>query len=181
MKKTVALIFLSLSYFLTLSCGGTVPATPHVDYIYEKDAIHLNLKADSQLNLFQGRAHTLAICLYQLRDPNSFNQLSQDQEGLYKLLECGRFDASVSTSKSLSIQPGAELKESLDRAEGAEYVAMAAGYFTLQKEHIVRLFKVPVIYEKKGWFRPVKIYKPGPLTIELLLGPQEIQDLGGEK
>lgn len=182
MKKLALFVLLVFCCFLVVSCGRkTVPATPQVDPIYEENAIHLQLTADQELNLFQNRPHQLSMCLYQLRDPNSFNQLAGDEEGLYKLLECQRFDPSVATSTRLSIQPGQEVTQSLDRAEGALYVAVVAGYYTLQKDHIIRLFKIPIVVEKKGWLRRTEVYKLGHLDIGLLLGPQELQERGREQ
>jgi type VI secretion system VasD/TssJ family lipoprotein len=182
MKKIVGPLLLVLCCLLIFSCRAkTVPPAPQVDYTYEPNAIHLHFQADPQLNLFQGNPHTLTMCVYQLGDPNSFNQLAQDEEGLYQLLECGRFDASVATTKTLTIHPGQQVAENLDRAQGAQWVAIVAGYFTLQKEHIVRSYKVPILEIKKGWIRRTKTYKPGPLTIKHRLGPQEIQDIKEEK
>jgi predicted component of type VI protein secretion system len=64
---------------------------PPPQWTYEKDAIRMHIKADDKLNLDEGEAHTLLLCAYQLSDPNTFNQLSNDQDGLYKLLECSLF------------------------------------------------------------------------------------------
>jgi hypothetical protein len=68
----------------------------------------------------------------------------------------------------------------LDRAEGAKYLAIVAGYFTLQKDRMIRLFEIPVVVEKKGFIRRKKIQKPGPLNIELILGPQQILRVEGK-
>jgi len=90
-------------------------------------------------------------------------------------LECGLFDSSVAGSERLIIHPGQDLTFRLNRAEGARYIAIVAGYYSLYKERIIRLFDIPVIIEKKGWIKRTKILKPGPLNIELTLGPKQIQ------
>jgi type VI secretion system VasD/TssJ family lipoprotein len=189
MKKSLVIHLVLFSCFVIVSCGSKpIPKTkmseleiPEMDFFYEENAIQLHLKADPQLHLFEGSPHQLYLCIYQLSDPNYFNQLTGDQEGLYELLECGRFDASVATSRSLSIQPGENRQESFARAEGAKYVAVVAGYSTLQKEHMVRLFDIPIL-QKRKWLNPFsKYYKIGTLNVNLLLGPQEIQEFGGEK
>jgi predicted component of type VI protein secretion system len=118
MKKVfVAVVVLSLSSLL-LSCGGKGAVPPTVDFAYQKGAIVLHLKADPRLNLYQRSPHTLSLCIYQLRDPNGFNQLAGDQAGLYKLLECSRFDGTVAMATRLDVQPGTESTQALDRAEG---------------------------------------------------------------
>ena len=168
--------------FLVLSCSSkTVPSVPEVKYGYEPDSIQLHLKADRRLNLFQNNSHSLSLCVYQLTDPNGFNLRIGEEEGLYELLECTRFDSSVATFKRLVIQPGEEVEKKMDRGEGAKYVAVVAGYFTLQRDRIHLLREVPVVIEKKGWFFRTKIHKPGVMNIDLLLGPQEIHEIGGEK
>jgi type VI secretion system VasD/TssJ family lipoprotein len=180
MKKVfVAVAVLSLSSLL-LSCGGKGAVPPTVDFAYQKGAIVLHLKADPRLNLYQRSPHTLSLCIYQLRDPNGFNQLAGDQAGLYKLLECSRFDGTVAMATRLDVQPGTESTQALDRAEGAEYVGVVGGYFALNKDKILRLFKVPIVTERK-WLFFGTVTKPGVLKIDLLLGPQEIQETGGAK
>ena len=162
---------------LAWSCASA-PVGPPSEWRYEQGAVHLNLQADSQLNLYEGQPHTLLVCVYQLRDPNAFNQLTEDEDGLYKLLECSRFDSSVVSSKRLFVQPGQTLTDALDRAEGARYVAIAAGYYLVRKEGMVRLYDVPWYVEKKGFLGSNKISKPGPLTIDLVLGSEQIQESG---
>jgi type VI secretion system VasD/TssJ family lipoprotein len=182
MKKVVVALLVLTASSLVVSCAAKQPPVmPKVEFGYEKGAVLLHLKADPQLNLYQGSPHTLSLCIYQLRDPNGFNQLASDQNGLYKLLECSRFDGTVAMATRLDVQPGQESSQVLDRAEGAEYVGVAGGYFALNKDRILRLFTVPIVDQKIGWFFPDIVKKPGVLKLDLLLGPQEIQDVGGKK
>ena len=167
--RTFCLLWLIFSVF---SCASLPVAPP--EWGYEKETIHVHLKAEPLLNLYDGVPHPLQICVYQLKDSNALVRLSEDDEGLYKLIECGRFDSSVVSHKSLNIQPGQDLIFDLDRAKDAKYVAVVAGYYLLQKEAMVRLFEVPVIIEKKGWIKRTRIAKPAPLSIELTLGPQKV-------
>jgi predicted component of type VI protein secretion system len=142
-------------------------------YPYEKGAVQIHLKADPRLNLFDATPHTLFICVYHLRDPNGFNQLLDEADGISKLLECARFDPSVTGMRKIVVQPGGEVSEAVDRPEGAKYVALAAGYSRLLKEDSVRLYPVPIIEVRSGLFS--KTARPGPLAIDLFLGPEAIQ------
>jgi type VI secretion system VasD/TssJ family lipoprotein len=178
MKKYVKMLSVLLLIFFVCSCASQ-PVPPPSEWRYEKEAIHLNFIADPQLNLYDGEAHTLLVCVYQLRDPNAFNQLTEDEDGLYKLLECSRFDSSVVSSQRLFVQPRQSFTDTLDRAEGARYVAVVAGYYVVQKEGMVRLFDVPWYVETKGLIRRTKMAKPGPLNIDLVLGSEQIQKFGG--
>jgi len=175
MKRKIEILFVFLFIILLMSCASTRQAT---EWKYEKKSIHIHLIGEPRLNLYQGIPHTLTLCAYQLSDPNAFNQLSDESEGLSKLLECRRFDPSVTTSKTFVIQPGETTTEYLDRAEGAKYVGIVAGYFLLQKQQVVRLFPIPLVEKTRGLFNRSKIGNPGILKIGLYLGPQEILGIG---
>jgi len=171
MKNTTIFLSLLLSMILLCSCA-TVVVPPRWEY--EPNAIRLNLKSDPQLNLFQGKPHTIVLCAYLLTDPNELNQLMDEKGGLEKLCECTKFHPSVTYSKRFIIHPNREYKETLDRAAGAKYVALVAGYFKLQKENVVRLFPIPIVEEKKG---NTLYQKPGLLALDLLLGSQQMQEI----
>jgi len=199
MKRSLFLFFLVLLAFSWSGCKKppTLPSTPSayptappqpaytpppppVEWRYEKDGIRLHLVSDPKLNFFQGSATTLLVCVYNLKDPNAFNQLVEEREGLTKLLECGRFDPSVTSMKRIVLQPGQEVNENMDRAEGAKYVGLVAGYYSLQKEKAVRLFPVPLLEESKGLVFREKSSNPAILNIDLYLGPQAIQEPKGK-
>lgn len=167
------ILCLLLHLIFVLSCA-TQSTLPPPERAYKSDAIRLHLKADPKLNFHDGMPHTLHVCVYQLRDPNAFNQLANDNDGLYELLECNLFDAVVS-SKSLTVRPGQDLKVTLDRAEGAKYVAVVAGYYLIRKKRIVRLFKIPVLQKRKGVLWLTKYSELGDLEITLPMGPKQIQ------
>ncbi len=173
MKNKIKLLFIFSIISLLFSCA-TITRTPK--YGYSEQSIQLRVKSDLQLNLYQGKPHTLVLCVYQLRDPNAFNQMADEDEGLSKLLDGGRFDNSVSSSKKIVVQPGIEVAEVMDRADGAKYVCVVAGYFyelqkdrdVIQKDQIVRLFPIPLSMFTK---------QPKKFNILLILGPQEIKSL----
>ena len=170
--KSIGVLMLCIPILFIAACASQPVQPPQ--WTYEKDAVKLHFDADARLNYDDGMAHTLVVCIYQLRDPNAFNQLSDDIEGIYKLLECDLFDASVATAKRYIIHPGQDMDVTLDRAEGARYVAAVAGYYTLQKERMIRLFEFPVAVEKKGFIKKTKTAKPMPLDIKLMLGASQI-------
>jgi len=155
------------------SGGGAGGGTAGGTYEYEKDAISLHLKGDPNLNLFEKRPHTLLVCVYQLRDPNALNQVLQDAEDVSKLLECARFDPSIVNAKKFILQPGKEISEALDRAEGARYIGIVAGYYNLDKQRASRIIPVPV----SGMFGK----KASRLDLDVFLGPDEIQGVKEKK
>jgi type VI secretion system VasD/TssJ family lipoprotein len=170
--KRFLLIVMAGSLLILTACAAK--QLPPPQWTYEKDAIRMHVKADDKLNLDEGEAHTLLLCAYQLSDPNTFNQLSNDQDGLYKLLECSLFGSGAAASKRMIIQPGQDINLTLDRAEGARYVAVVAGYYILEKDRMVKMVDIPEFVEKKGFIKKTKTRKPAPLSIDLVLGPQQI-------
>jgi type VI secretion system VasD/TssJ family lipoprotein len=175
--KTVSILMLALTAILTVfSCASRPPTPP--EWRYEEAAIKLYVRSDPQVNLYDGEAHALHVCAYQLRDPNTFNQLAETSQGISDLLQCSLFDASVANAKVLSrlgIQPAKVLTFTLDRAEGAKYLGIVAGYQILDKERTVRLFDIPVVTETKGWPSSTKTSRPAHLSIEVNLGPRQIE------
>ena len=107
MKKIVVLLLLlGVALFLCSCAKKTAPVTtvyrppepvappppPPVvvmptTWSFGKDAIRLYLKSDPRLNIYDGVPHTLLLCIYQMADPNAFNQLREEKDGLPKLLE----------------------------------------------------------------------------------------------
>jgi type VI secretion system VasD/TssJ family lipoprotein len=163
-KKSLSMLSLMVFALVLCACAGGRPTAIG----YKEKAIHVKLTADSRLNLYQGGPHALVLCLYQLKDPNAFNQLVEEKDGLLKLLDCSRFDATVANAKRIVIQPGQVEKQDLDRAEGAKYVAVAAGYYTF-KERPTRIYSVPT----------GSLLGKDELSINLYLGPQIMQDMKG--
>lgn len=174
-------IFFVLAAFLLAGCPPktTPPSIPvETKPTYTEKFISAHLKADSQLNLYSGSSHALHLCVYQLIDPNTFNQLSENEMGIGKLLGCDRVDAppipGVAFAKKFIVQPGDDQTFELDRAEGAKYVGVVAGYYgQMQKRQVTRLYPIPTREERE---QGVVVIKQKPLKINLFLGPQALQD-----
>ena len=174
MNYFIRILFITCAASLLSACSSTPLIKQPPEWGYEKDAIQLHFISDPQLNLYQKRVHSLTICLYHLRDPNSFNQLVDEQDGLPRLLECNRFDPSVTYSRRLVIQPNQEITTLLDRTDGAKFVGVVAGYFALEKESSVRSYQIPVTGVKKG---STLVQKTAKLSIDLYLGTQGVMQI----
>lgn len=140
-------------------CAGTHPARGGMG------RIEVLIKADPQLNQFQRTPHALLLCLYQLKDPNGFQQLAQDVAGAPKLMECTRFDETVVNAGQLVVQPGQELRQMRTRGEGARYLGIAVGYYSLGK----RVTELSLISAKNG--------APAGSMVRIDLGPHEIRNV----
>lgn len=170
-----------LIFFLS-SCAANKkpnPADPALVWGFGEKAIEISYTADKNLNLYDEKPHTILMCLYQLSDPNVFNELSKSEDGLHKLLRCSRFDQSVLGFMRIIVQPGENKKLSLDRAEKAKWAGIVAGYYNLSPDMSTRLFEIPVVTEKK-WLlfkKPI----PGNLSVDLSLGSNKINQSGSKR
>lgn len=175
MKKVVCLSSLVISLILTSSCAHHPPPVPQ--WRYAREAVHLQIHTDTNLNLHEGKPHTLMICIYQLRRKTGFNSLAEEIDGRYKLLECRPFDATVADTKRLIIHPGDNLNLLMDRFEGARHLAIVAGYYLLQKKRIIRIVDFPVITEKHGFMGSKTTTRVGQLNLAIIFGDQQIRGI----
>lgn len=140
--KLLSLLSISCVLFICSSCsmfssgkGMDVPSPKE----FKRGGVTLNINADPQLNRYKNTSHTLLVCIYQLKDPNAFNQLADDPNSISKLMECGKFDSSIAYSKRLVVQPGQSVIEKLDTAEGSRFMGIVAGYYKTGSEKVTHL------------------------------------------
>lgn len=128
-----------------------------------KNLVRVQIASDPQLNRYQKNSHALVLCLYQLDDPESFMRLAQGSGGIPKLLECGRFDATVLNVRQVVVQPGQQLTEMRERLPGARYLGIATGYYSKGGKDVTALAAIPE--------------KEGESVLHIELGAQEIRQV----
>lgn len=184
-----------LFFFLVMIClngcgGGNKPVNPtevttpasspdQIKWTYQTNAISFKVAADKELNKYNGEAHTLLLCLYQLSDRNKFNELSRTSTGVSALYNCTSFGPSVTQVRREFIQPGRNSTIAMDRAEGTRFVGIAAGYYNLQGDGSTRSWEIPMDISETGmlWWSDTW-YAPAKLDAMIILGPNEIQKVG---
>ncbi len=191
--RSICILFLAL--LALTACGGSkdksdpskIPATKpapaedpaKVHWTYEPGALELKVYSKKDLNSYNDHAHATMLCIYQLRKPSGFKQLSDSSSGIKKLLQCESFDSSVADFEKHYIQPGQNDTLTLDRAEKAKHVGLVAGYYSQDPQSMSRLYNIPLHKEKKGhlWWSK-KQYTPGKLTMKVLFGAHGMQRVG---
>jgi hypothetical protein len=69
----------------------------------------------------------------------------------------------------------------MDRAEGAQFVALVAGYFNFSPgPGTTRYFEIPLLVSDSGLIFTSLEYTPAPLVMEMLLGPHQMQMIGSQ-
>ncbi len=176
------LCILAVVFFLT-SCAtksdtnmaAVVP--PKSVWSYDPQGIRIQYSADKLLNMYENEPHTLIMAVYQLDNINAFNELVKNRDGLEKLLQVQRFDASAVGADKIIVQPGKEKTVVLSRVENVRWIGIVAGYYSMEAGQVSRLYNIPLITETKGvyGFRTTET-RAGQVTIKLFLGPNALHD-----
>jgi predicted component of type VI protein secretion system len=173
MKRCGIIMLAGLAMMIMSGCTAKLKQP---EWKYEKEAVRVHIQADHQLNLYNRKAHTLYVCFYQLSEMNAFDQLTQDEPGIRKLLECKLFDDSVAAVNSKIIHAGENLTFFLDRAERAKYFAIVTGYFDkLDDARMVRRHKIQVLKKRESFWKRKYRCIPCTLEIDMALGPKQIE------
>ena len=171
-------LLLALLCFFLSACGASEPQQPSreasapelVLWPREEKAIRIEVSADRDLNMYESKAHSLQMCVYQLDNPEAFYDLARNQEGINVLLKAESFDKSVKSVSRLFIQPFENNVFHLDRVEGANFVGIVCGYFDSVPENCAKVWEIPPITTTTGHFfwKETK-YRAGTLDLDLHL------------
>lgn len=176
MKKSLITLRLFIAGLCMMALGACSFSKKDDEFAYGKDAILFDVKASKDLNTFNDQPHTLVVVVYQLADPNVFNQMIEEPDGVAKLLEAGAFDASVLSRRKFVVQPREQKKLHVDRAAGVRYLGVVAGYYSRRSQDFSRLMPM-VINKKNSFFWNGKDKETADTIVDLNLGRSGI---GGE-
>ena len=165
-----------LAVVLIISCA--VKPAPELNWNFEPEGIQIHFEADSLLNIYDGKAHTLILEIYQLSVNDVFQDLAKNASGLQELLAGERFDRSVIGVDHVIVQPGAKNTKIIDRYENTKWVGIVAGYYNLISGKVNLAFEVPVSSKVKGLIRRKEVKTIEPLIINLNLGTQTLHKIG---
>ncbi|MEN6617137.1 MAG: type VI secretion lipoprotein TssJ [Syntrophorhabdus sp.] len=155
-----------------LASLGLTPSRP-----YAEKAIHIQYRADNNLNVYEEKPHTLMLVIYQVGDVNPFNNNIKDATGLGTLLKAEKFDQSVLAVDKFFIEPGASDQIELDRYENVKWVGIVAGYYDLTPGQVTRAYELPVEINTKGMIFKTNEAKMQGLGMNLYFGPSSIQEV----
>ncbi len=152
-----------------------------LQWSYGSDGVQIAIEADPRLNLSDGQPHSLAVTVVQFVDPTAFAAYTKDNAKLAQLLLAETAPAGMLSLQRLFVMPGEQRRVTLPRAEKAQYVGLAAGYYRLDPAVSTRLYRIGVDVDSSGII--IKNHKaaPAPLEISLNLGPESILDAPGTR
>lgn len=97
-NPVVAIFFIIfVPSFLSSYTGSTKPDSTDPDIVWGYGPISItnSYQSSKDPNNYDGNPYTRRLCLFQLREPNVFIELSKSKDGLMKNLEFARVDISV--------------------------------------------------------------------------------------
>jgi type VI secretion system VasD/TssJ family lipoprotein len=156
------------------ACSNTPTKKPD-QWPLAKNAIQIEIKADNNVNIYEGIPHAVSICLYQLFRPDFFNQLASYPEGLNRLVECRSFHPSVAKIHRETIEPDEQKTIIMNREKDVRHVAITAGYFFKNKTKITRIIDIPIRAVRPALIKSTETVRPAPLNIHLTFGPEKIE------
>ena len=151
-------------------------AKAEIDWAYAKEGIWLQLASDAQLNIYDNESHTLVLGIYQLSETQSFYKLLADKPQISKDLLTGQTGKQVVQFDRYVLAPGKATVLKLDRAQGAKFVGMIAGYYDFDAINAARLFRVPVNMQSSGMVTTTYKAEPAVLALRLVFGNNGINN-----
>lgn len=181
MPRSILTTLLALLLALPGCSGGgssapqareAAPAPKAPNWAFAPKALELTFVSDPFLNEYEGSAHALTVCVYQLADPDAFRRLAASAPGVAKLVECSRFDpAGVVSAHRVTVQPGRNETLTLDRDGSTRAVAVACGYYDLSRGDSTGVFDIPVAEDTSGWlWWKQTTREPAKLSRQIVLG-----------
>ena len=149
-------------------------AVAEIAWDFARNAILVEVEADARLNQYGGEAHTLVLGVYQMEDSAAFYKLIADAALVGKSLESGKGGEGFVHFARYVVTPGQRSILSLDRAQKAKFVGIAAGYYQIEAARSARLFEVPLTVESEGMVSTTYKAAPALLAVRLNLGPDEL-------
>jgi len=182
-SKIIYVFFLTIFLF---ACTSNKEPLPEPRWEYAPKGIKIHYRADVRLNFYDNVPHTLVLKIFQLRDASHFKTLARTEPGFIRLLQftgqpafLGETQADILSYKQLIVEPGEEKIVYLDRAEGARWVGIVAGYYRFNLFQACKIFEIPLIYKEEGLIFKEKSVSVGELFVNLILGPSGLQQAGG--
>jgi type VI secretion system VasD/TssJ family lipoprotein len=157
MRNKFLFLFLFVLFFS--SCSQKTPVYPEPDYSYQKNGIKIRYTSSEKLNFFNSKPHTLILAVYQLSNKSVFKEITKTNHGIQKILNIENFSESNSLKIEgaekfdyFVISPGEEKIISMDRSENTRWIAVAAGFYNLDPDKVLKIYEIPVSKNEHGLF-----------------------------
>ncbi len=190
-----ALLLLLLPVFLC-ACGedppkpsdNLPPPTPaespeRISWGYMPHGVDVLIVARDDINIVGEVNHAVLLKLVQVNAQEGIKALAATKEGIVQLLESTPENAGILLTKQLYIQPGSQTELIIDRAEGARYFAVIAGFDSLDPQKCFSITPFPIHHDtEREWLILSKdVYSPGLMDARIFLTEQQVIIKGFER
>lgn len=149
---------LCLALLSGAACGK--PSPEDIEERAGPQSICVELAAAHDLNMYQGVAASLVLCVYQLENKKGILAVRDAADGMETLLKGEKFDPSVAGCKRIFLNPGERKTLLLDRRGSVRHIALAAGYCQSPAEDSLLIVDVPPVRLPRFWRKqPVPVVR----------------------
>ncbi|MFY9346222.1 MAG: type VI secretion system lipoprotein TssJ [Orrella sp.] len=177
---------LLVAFAMAISIGGcsslggksteekTDQAKAKVSWSFEKEGIWLELAAQTDLNFYANRSHSLVLGVWQVDDEKVFVKLMGDPNAISHALATGTLPKAVLQLDRYVIQPDTRTLLKIDRVQDAKYVGIVAGYYVFDPARSARYYRIPLNIQSTGLISKDYTAEPAILALQMVLGSQRI-------
>lgn len=177
-KHWIFPLFVALFFLVGCSSSDKQPEVPtkkakaespeDVLWPFAEKAVTIRYRTDKDLNFYETLPHSLVLCVYQIQDKaQKFVELAKTPEGIATLLSAENYGDEVKSVDRFFLQPLEKGVYLLDRAEGANKIAIVAGYYDSFK-NVARVWTIKPIKHSPGMsFWKSDTYSAGPFNVNL--------------
>ncbi len=154
-----------------------------VTWAFEADAINLYIQTSADLNMIDEKAHAITICVYQSAKREALSAKAKTKYGILELLKCEANPPSSIVADKFYLQPSTKMEFKLDRAEGANTLAVVAGFNSLVPESSFMLVPMPLhIDEERNWYLvgKDKSYSAAKMQAQIFINKNKVTLKGNE-
>ena len=154
-----------------------------VVWAFAPKALHIAIQADAKANAVRELPHAVSLCIYQTASPAGLQAKAATKEGLAELLQCRSVPPDSVQADHYYVQPGATLTFTLDRAEGARYLAVVAGFDSLEPASCFAVQDMPIHTETfRTWtlLSTYSTYSAASMNVDIRLQSSRILLKGWE-
>lgn len=152
----------------------TDQAKAKVNWSFEKEGIWLELAAQTDLNFYANRSHSLVLGVWQVEDEKVFVKLMGDPSSVSHALATGTLPKAVLQLDRYVIQPDTRTLLKIDRVQNAKYVGLVAGYYVFEPARSARYYRIPLNIQSTGLISKDYTAEPAILALKMVLGSQRI-------
>lgn len=152
-------------------------AVEHVAATFAESAITLNMTADPGLNNWNDIANSCTVLVIQAQKTSSLNKVLSNPAQLKSLFHGTGAEDDILKVDRYAMMPGKRTTLHIDRSEHTRNLAIVAGYYPFPKKQHMALITIPVTLESSGWWSKKWSAQLSPITIDLTLGSNSINQL----